>query len=210
MQSKHSRTLGGIISRLAFDAERNNYTEWLADRLFLRVISSAGSCAERILSLLLKEWEIHRIKSRIAREIDTSTPSLTTPRGEFFATLSSRLETVAGVSVVLTTAHVLSLILEDDTTISSRVLAMYGITADEVGEMMFRVDDEDNPPAIISNSFTEPIPQQWHSYQLPLRQSIRGCSFCGDQESESRAQFQHHAQPPHQYLPAQPELSSLL
>ncbi len=156
MQAKHSRTLGNIISRLAFDAERNNYTDWLCDRLFLRVVSSAGCRAERILASLLKEWEIHRLKSRIAREIDTTTQPQAPARGTFFDTLSTRLESVAGVNAILDTSAVLSLALTDRNTISSRILEMYGVTEEDIAEAALHTDDnEDNFTFISTAPFTE-------------------------------------------------------
>ena len=156
MQAKHSRTLGNIITRLAFDAERNNYTDWLCDRLFLRVVSSAGCRAERILASLLKEWEIHRMKSRIAREIDTSTQPQAPARGIFFDTLSAKLETVAGVNAIIDTSAVLSLVLTDRNTISSRILEMYGVTEEDIYEAALHTDEnEDNFTFISSVPFTE-------------------------------------------------------
>lgn len=156
MQAKHSRTLGNIISRLAFDAERNNYTDWLCDRLFLRVVSSAGCRAERILASLLKEWEIHRLKSRIAREIDTTTQPQAPARGTFFDTLSAQLESVAGVSATLDTSAVLSLVLTDRNTISSRILEMYGVTEEDISEAALHTDEnEDHFTFISSAPFTE-------------------------------------------------------
>ena len=144
MQAKHSRTLGGIISRMAFDAERNNYTDWLSDRLFLRVLSSAGCRAETILSSLLKDWEIHRMKSRIEREIESTIQHNAPSRGTFFANLSDILDAIAGVDATLTTAHIVLMVLNDKHTISSRVLEMYGITVSAIEEKMFGiVEDED-------------------------------------------------------------------
>lgn len=152
MQSKHSRPLGDIISRFAFDTERDNLTDWLLDRLFLRVLSSAGCRAERILSSLLKDWEIHRAKSRISREVDTLPEPQAPARGEFFATLSSRLEQVAGVDAVLDTAHVLRLAVSDVSTISSRVLAMYGIDREDVEIKMLEIEpNEDLHPNYIAS-----------------------------------------------------------
>ncbi|MBP3425281.1 MAG: ATP-dependent Clp protease ATP-binding subunit [Rikenellaceae bacterium] len=151
MQAKHSRILGSIISRLAFDAERNNHTDWLCDRLFLRVMSSAGCRAERILASLLKEWEIHRIKSRIARRIDAQPQTEAVERGTFFETLTTRLMQMAEVDQMLDTAHVLCLVMSDPSTISKGVLEMYGVTVEEVTERMLYTDaDEDN--SVIINS----------------------------------------------------------
>lgn len=156
MQAKHSRTLGNIISRLAFDAERNNYTDWLCDRLFLRVVSSAGCRAERIIASLLKEWEIHRLKSRIAREIDSTTQPQAPARGTFFDTLSARLESVAGMSAILDTSAVLNLVLTDRNTISSRILEMYGVTEEDITEATLHTDEnEDNFTFIASTPFSE-------------------------------------------------------
>ncbi len=122
---------------MAFDAERNNYTDWLCDRLFLRVLSSAGSKAEVILSSILKDWEIHRMKSRIQREIESTTQHTPPSRGEFFAGLSDVLDGVATVDVELTTAHIVLMVLADRTTISSRILEMYGVTTSLFEERMY-------------------------------------------------------------------------
>jgi len=162
MQAKHSRTLGSIISRMAFDAERNNYTDWLSDRLFLRVLSSAGCRAETILSSLLKDWEIHRMKSRIEREIESTIQHNAPSRGTFFANLSDILDAIAGVDVTLTTAHIVLMVLNDKHTISSRVLEMYGITVSAIEEKMFGiVEDEDTmvvrDPRLFGSTSSLPI-----------------------------------------------------
>lgn len=161
MQAKHSRTLGSIISRLAFDAERNNYTDWLSDRLFLRVLSSAGCRAETILSSLLQDWEIHRIKSRIEREVETSIEHNAPMRGEFFTNLSDTLDRIARLETTLTTAHIILMVLADKQTISSRVLEMYGITSSNIEQQMLSVvEDEDSTVARDSRLFgsTSPMP----------------------------------------------------
>ncbi|MBR2452138.1 MAG: ATP-dependent Clp protease ATP-binding subunit [Rikenellaceae bacterium] len=162
MQAKHSRTLGSIISRMAFDAERNNYTDWLSDRLFLRVLSSAGCRAETILSSLLKDWEIHRMKSRIEREIESTIQHNAPSRGTFFANLSDILDEIAGVDATLTTAHIVLMVLNDKHTISSRVLEMYGITVSAIEEKMFGiVEDEDTmvvrDPRLFGSTSSLPI-----------------------------------------------------
>ncbi|MBR2333482.1 MAG: ATP-dependent Clp protease ATP-binding subunit, partial [Rikenellaceae bacterium] len=162
MQAKHSRTLGSIISRMAFDAERNNYTDWLSDRLFLRVLSSAGCRAETILSSLLKDWEIHRMKSRIEREIESTIQHNAPSRGTFFANLSDILDAIAGVEATLTTAHIVLMVLNDKHTISSRVLEMYGITVSAIEEKMFGiVEDEDTmvvrDPRLFGSTSSLPI-----------------------------------------------------
>ncbi len=162
MQAKHSRTLGSIISRMAFDAERNNYTDWLSDRLFLRVLSSAGCRAETILSSLLKDWEIHRMKSRIEREIESTIQHNAPSRGTFFANLSDILDAIAGVDATLTTAHIVLMVLNDKHTISSRVLEMYGITVSAIEEKMFGiVEDEDTmvvrDPRLFGSTSSLPI-----------------------------------------------------
>ena len=147
---------------MAFDAERNNYTDWLSDRLFLRVLSSAGCRAETILSSLLKDWEIHRMKSRIEREIESTIQHNAPSRGTFFANLSDILDAIAGVEATLTTAHIVLMVLNDKHTISSRVLEMYGITVSAIEEKMFGiVEDEDTmvvrDPRLFGSTSSLPI-----------------------------------------------------
>ena len=147
---------------MAFDAERNNYTDWLSDRLFLRVLSSAGCRAETILSSLLKDWEIHRMKSRIEREIESTIQHNAPSRGTFFANLSDILDEIAGVDATLTTAHIVLMVLNDKHTISSRVLEMYGITVSAIEEKMFGiVEDEDTmvvrDPRLFGSTSSLPI-----------------------------------------------------
>ena len=69
MQTKISKTLEGIIARVAFDTAKSAIHHSLKDFLTLEILRAEGSLAYQILSSRLKDWELYQIGLRIGREL---------------------------------------------------------------------------------------------------------------------------------------------
>ena len=120
----------------------------LKDCLMLQILAAEGSSACRILSAMLEDWQLFQLRLRLERVAyrmgnDNATPDI------FFKEYASHLaERFPGVGRISTTYAVID-ILEDETTLSSRIFALYNITAErfakqaEEGEP--KVDNEEEP-----------------------------------------------------------------
>jgi ATP-dependent Clp protease ATP-binding subunit ClpC len=147
MKNRPSQLLENLIALGAFDAEKRDYTTHLLDRLFLLMLGQRSCHAMRILRSQLKDWELQQIKLRIEREIERTAPSAPQQdRKEFFLELIAGLGEMAGIwagahaassggpsgVVSPNTAHLLLYILTATDSVTSRVLSMYHVMADEV------------------------------------------------------------------------------
>ena len=120
----------------------------LKDCLMLQILAAEGSSACRILSAMLEDWQLFQLRLRLERVAyrmgnDNATPDI------FFKGYASHLaERFPGVGRISTTYAVID-ILEDETTLSSRIFALYNITAErfakqaEEGEP--KVENEEEP-----------------------------------------------------------------
>ena len=142
MQPKISKTLEGLIARAAFDTTRDGVTHALKDCLALELLREEGSLAYQLLSARLKDWELYQIRLRIEREIaEPGAPEEASPEifyRRFTDELTERFPAVKSIS----TAHALQRIVDDRSTITARVLEMYGVHAETIAEGLRRFTTE--------------------------------------------------------------------
>lgn len=126
MNLKPTSTLASIVAVSAFDAEKNNYTNHLIDRLLLTATNKPDSHAARIIRLLADEWRVEQIRTQIERELCDAEPADeidgATTRADFFTEIYTLLSSVAIAGEPLNTGHILLLAIADPTTISGEVL----------------------------------------------------------------------------------------
>ena len=144
MQLKISKTLEGIIARSAFNTTKAGMTHSFKDFLSLELLREEGSLAYQLLSARLKDWELYQVRLRIEREIINSKQLDTQTPEEFYQDFTGELLATSGAARSVSTAHALLSIVSDRTTATSRVLEMYGVTADTVaGDLQkFAVGDD--------------------------------------------------------------------
>ena len=132
MQLKISKTLEGIIARVAFNTTKAGTTHSLKDFLTLELLREEGSLAYQLLSSRLKDWELYQVCLRIEREIAAPRqPDARTPE-EFYRHFTEELLATPTAAKSVSTAHALQRIAEDRSTATARVLEMYGVNAETI------------------------------------------------------------------------------
>lgn len=102
----------------------------LKDCLMLQILAAEGSKAFNVLKSMLQDWQLHQVRLRLERVAyrmghDTASPDL------FYKGYSERLIERFGGEGRVSTIHAVTDILEDTTTLSSRIFALYNITAEQ-------------------------------------------------------------------------------
>ena len=144
MQLKISKTLEGIIARVAFNTTKAGTTHSLKDFLTLELLREEGSLAYQLLSSRLKDWELYQVCLRIEREIAAPRqPDARTPE-EFYRHFTEELLATPTAAKSISTAHALQRIAEDRSTATARVLEMYGVNAETIARDLrkFAVGDD--------------------------------------------------------------------
>ena len=143
-----SKILESAMAQAVFNSAQIGVKCSLKDCLMLQILAAEGSSACRILSAMLEDWQLFQLRLRLERVAyrmgnDNATPDI------FFKEYASHLaERFSGVGRISTTYAVID-ILEDETTLSSRIFALYNITAErfakqaEEGEP--KVGNEEEP-----------------------------------------------------------------
>ena len=126
MNFRPTLTLGSIIARAAFTAEKNDFANHLIDRLLLFAISESGSHAARLLQSLAGEAATALLRTQIERELSdvefVSNSENANIRSAFFTKIYDRLASVSVVGEPNNTGHILLLAAADPTTISAELL----------------------------------------------------------------------------------------
>ena len=131
MQLRISKALEGLLARTTFETAKAGVRHALKDWLMLNILRDEGSMASRIFALHLQDWQRYQIALRIERMAQRVVADVEAPE-RFFAEYAERLSLRFFEARRVSTAHAVVDILEDATTLSSRVFAMYGLTADIV------------------------------------------------------------------------------
>ena len=139
MQTKISKTLEGIIARVAFDTAKSAIHHSLKDFLTLEILRAEGSLAYQILSSRLKDWELYQIGLRIGREL-AQAPAEGEPQQPeaFFTRYADELRRAFAPVRSVSTAHALMHITSDPRTVTARVLEMYHVDAGLIAAEMQR------------------------------------------------------------------------
>ena len=131
MNFRPTSTLGSIIARAAFTAEKNDFTNHLIDRLLLLAISEPKSHAIRVLQSLASEETVTQLRTQIERELSgaelVSSAENADIRSDFFTKIFDRLASVSVVGEPNNTGHILLLTVADPTTISGEFLCRHHV-----------------------------------------------------------------------------------
>ena len=126
MNFRPTLTLGSIIARAAFVAEKNDFTNHLIDRLLLLAIGEKYSHASRVLQSLTEEGIASKLRTQLECELSgielVSHNENVNIRSDFFAKIFDRLVSVLVVGEPNNTGHILLLAAADPTTISGEFL----------------------------------------------------------------------------------------
>lgn len=145
-----SKSLESAMAQAVFNVAQVGTRCSLKDCLMLQILSAEGSKAYRLLALMLEDWQLFQLRLRLERVAYRMGRDIASP-DEFYkrysAHLAERFTDVGRVSTIHATID----ILEDTTTISSRLFALYNVTAE-----LFTKRSESDEPSVEEGSKQEP------------------------------------------------------
>ncbi len=140
MNFRPTSTLGSIIARAAFKAERYDNANHLIDRLLLLALDEPHSHATRLVQMLAGEHNVAQLRSQIEDELYDSEPmdraERASTRSAFFSKIHDCLASAAVVGGPSNTGHILLLVADDPTTVSAKILRRHHIDYDRLLDMM--------------------------------------------------------------------------
>lgn len=140
MNFRPTSTLGSIIARAAFKAERNNNANHLIDRLLLLALDEPHSHATRLVQMLAGEHNVTQLRAQIEDELYDEEPidraERASTRSAFFSKIYDRLASASVVGEPSNTGHILLLVAADPTSVAGEVLRHNNIDFDRLLDTM--------------------------------------------------------------------------
>ena len=140
MNFRPTSTLGSIIARAAFKAERNDNANHLIDRLLLLALDEPRSHATRLVQMLAGEHNVAQLRSQIEDEMSDLEPidraGRANVRSRFFSKIHDRLASASVVGEPSNTGHILLLVATDPTSVSGEVFLRNNIDYDRLLDAM--------------------------------------------------------------------------
>lgn len=140
MNFRPTSTLGSIIARAAFKAERNDNANHLIDRLLLLALDEPHSHATRLVQMLAGEHNVTQLRAQIEDAMCDTEPVNKTERARtrsaFFSKIYDRLASASVVGEPSNTGHILLLVATDPTSVAGDVLRHNNIDYDRLLDTM--------------------------------------------------------------------------
>lgn len=140
MNFRPTSTLGSIIARAAFKAERHDNANHLIDRLLLLALDEPHSHATRLVQMLAGEHNVAQLRFQIEDELYDKEPidraERASTRSAFFSKIYDCLASAAVVGEPSNTGHILLLVADDPTTVAGGILRRHHIDYDRVLDAM--------------------------------------------------------------------------
>lgn len=140
MNFRPTSTLGSIIARAAFKAERNDNANHLIDRLLLLALDEPHSHATHLVQMLAGEHNVAQLRSQIEDAMCDTEPVYKTERARtrsaFFSKIYDCLASAAVVGEPSNTGHILLLVATDPTSVAGEVLRRNNIDYDRLLDTM--------------------------------------------------------------------------
>ena len=140
MNFRPTSTLGSIIARAAFKAERNDNANHLIDRLLLLALDEPRSHATRLVQMLAGEHNVAQLRSQIEDEMSDLEPidraGRANVRSRFFSKIHDRLASASVIGEPSNTGHILLLVATDPTSVSGEVFLRNNIDYDRLLDAM--------------------------------------------------------------------------
>lgn len=140
MNFRPTSTLGSIIARAAFKAERNDNANHLIDRLLLLALDEPHSHATRLVQMLAGEHNVAQLRSQIEDAMCDTEPVNKTERARtrsaFFSKIYDCLASASVVGEPNNTGHILLLVATDPTSVAGEVLRRNNIDFDRLLDTM--------------------------------------------------------------------------
>jgi hypothetical protein len=131
MKMRISKVLEGAMAQATFDVSKSEKMCWLKDCLMLQILGAENSRAYRTLSSQLEGWQIRQLRLRLERFAYHTGQHTASPEVYYKRYAELLTEQFADAERVHT-EHALIDILSDRTTLSSRLFALYGVTAESI------------------------------------------------------------------------------
>ena len=128
-----SKILESAMAQAVFNTAQIGSNCSLKDCLMLQILTAEGSMAYRILDSILEDWQLFQLKLRLER-VAYRMGHDTTPPDEFFKAYAAELSERTPDKERASTIDAVIDILADKTTMSSRIFALYNITAEIFAE----------------------------------------------------------------------------
>ncbi len=126
MKSIISKVLEGAMAQAVFDVSKADGPCSLKDCLMLQILNATNSKGYRSLASQLEGWQLAQLKLRLERFAYRMGRD-TEAADEFYREYISHLVERFGDAEQISTLHAVADILDDKTTLSSRLFEMYGV-----------------------------------------------------------------------------------
>ncbi len=130
MKKDISKALESAMAQAVFNIAQVGERYSLKDCLMLQIMAAEGSMAYRVMGELLQDWQLFQLRLRLER-VAYRMGQDSTPPNEFYKEYSKQLAARFAKDERVSTIHAVIDILEDEKTISSRIFALYNISADK-------------------------------------------------------------------------------
>ena len=129
MKTNISKSLESAMAQAVFNAAQVDTQCSLKDCLMLQILYSEGAMAYKVFNRILQDWQLFQLRLRLER-VAYRMGHDTAPADEFYKGYSEHLAERFPDVGRISTIHAVIDILEDTTTLSSRIFALYNITAE--------------------------------------------------------------------------------
>ena len=146
MYAKLSNTLQSLLARTAFDAAKHHPTTDPATLLAIALLEQEAIAREILWEMLGQEQARHRI----AQLQQLTNRAQNAPCEEFFLSLPDRLRRRFYDEPMITTAHLLILLLEEPDTACAPLFFQVGITPSSLYEEVLNYNEEGQEPKFIA------------------------------------------------------------
>ena len=136
MENKISKILDDLLARVAFDLSKRDIRISYKDHIALEILQERSSMAYHLLASTLKPSEIEQIPAHIESLINTQPLQESTLSDEFLHRFREQLQGDYTLSHKISTAHALCDIVADTSTVTSQILAQYGVNAHTISSLI--------------------------------------------------------------------------
>lgn len=136
MNNRISKEVEAAFARVTFDLTKADTRYSYKDFLALEILRTEGQTMHHILSERLQNWELQQLPQQIEGLIQRQPHSELLSPEEFMRTYRETLRQRLSNTESISSAHILRDIAADTTTATSQVLAIYGITAQTLDEIV--------------------------------------------------------------------------
>lgn len=169
MKRNISKTLDGLIARVAFKTTKAGIDSAMGDRLILELLNEQGSMAYQLLAARLTEWQLDQVRLLLQKAIEQHPTNQTDSSvEEFFGQLRHTLCTRFHTSKQISTSHALIELLARADSLAAPLFARYRITAQVLDEALRSIEAEAIERSEVARRMVDETPQTRGLTTLPV------------------------------------------